>query len=538
MTYPPMPGVPGGQDPATVAVATAQRRNSRRLTILLAALVAVLAVVVALVANQVYFNKTGKPLIPGLTLRAADQVGEDPFVDSVSLAHNVGPLQNRVQSAEEHGVRVVNGTTPGLYAVTGSPACDTAALGNQLAANPAAAQAWASVFGIRAGDIPWYLNTLTPVVLTADTWVTNHSYTGGRARPFQSVLQAGTPVYVDALGVPRAVCACGNPLRPPAAAPIGGYRVVGHPWPAYQVNNTTRIATSNVTVHNTTIVNQPQPVAVDAGAVLQVLQLATQVIAPVVVGDLLEGLPEAPADLVLPSPAELNVPLVIEDADDAARVGLQVNSAEPAEVVVERDEDTGGDPFAPVEEETTEQQDPAATDAESADPADEQSVTSDAQAAPSESTTSSSTTSSSEAPSPTVFTLTGDAIGTLTYKDGDDEMRCTLPSTFDGPTVTATDCELTFDADDLRAVEVNRIVDADRDRVWRITPVGRTPIEIVSAEWQTLTTPTNETTTEAPAETTPETTETTPEATEEPAPETTKATTSAAVPDVSETPAG
>ncbi|MCB1017655.1 MAG: hypothetical protein KDB10_21390, partial [Acidimicrobiales bacterium] len=49
------------------------------------------------------------------------------------------------------------------------------------------------------------------------TRVTNHGFRDGRATTIQTVLQAGTAVLVDRQGVPRARCACGNPLTPPTA---------------------------------------------------------------------------------------------------------------------------------------------------------------------------------------------------------------------------------------------------------------------------------------------------------------------------------
>jgi hypothetical protein len=79
---------------------------------------------------------------------------------------------------------------------------------------------------------------LTPVLLRADTRVTNHGYRDGVATPRQSVLQAGTAVLVDGFGVPRVRCSCGNPLTEPiplsssldAAASDGRMVLVGEPW--------------------------------------------------------------------------------------------------------------------------------------------------------------------------------------------------------------------------------------------------------------------------------------------------------------------
>jgi len=77
-----------------------------------------------------------------------------------------------------------------------------------------------------------YVATLEPRVLLHDTRVTNHGFSGGRAVPLQSVLQAGTAVLVDAVGVPLTRCACGNPLAPPGAS--GSEVMSGPSWPGEQ----------------------------------------------------------------------------------------------------------------------------------------------------------------------------------------------------------------------------------------------------------------------------------------------------------------
>ncbi|GAC55922.1 hypothetical protein GOHSU_02_00650 [Gordonia hirsuta DSM 44140 = NBRC 16056] len=246
--------------------------------------------------NQVYVSKTGKTLIPGLALRSADDPGPDSFTNSVALVNKTQPALTQVSTAESNGVRAVNGTDPGLYATTGTASCDAASLGNQLAANPAAARAWAGVQGIRTSDIPWYLDSLTPVVLTADTWVTDYSYRSGNAVAYQAVLQSGTPVFVDAAGVPRVVCACGNPLRPPAAAPIGGYRITGNRWPGYTVNTTYRVTYNNTYVTNQTIVNQAPP-APAAAPVLRLMDLRSDVLVEQPVGGILELPAQRPSDV-------------------------------------------------------------------------------------------------------------------------------------------------------------------------------------------------------------------------------------------------
>ena len=535
MTYPPMgpgPGYPPGGpgDPATVALAQVQKRSRRRLTIILSAAVVVLALVLAFAVNQVYFNKTGKTLIPGLALRSATDPGPDPFTNSVALVNKTQPAQPRVDTAQDNGVRLVNGTAPGLYATTGTASCDTASLGNQLAADPAAARAWAAVQGIRTSDIPWYLNSLTPVVLTADTWVTNYSYRGGNAVAYQSVLQSGTPVFVDAAGVPRVVCACGNPLRPPAAAPVGGYRIIGDRWPGYTVHNTYRVTYNNTYVTNNTIVNEapPAPAAPNGAPVLQLIDLDTEQIVDQPAGGTLDMADEPPADTpnFFERAIDENVAPTFGSDEAAREQGLAAaGSAEPAEAVVQRAVDNDNQPdAAQVSTEAAEQPGAPAPDA----PAD---------------STSAAASSSTAAAEPTQFRGSGDAIGTLVYREADGRtVTCTLPATFESATVAATnsDCSLTFQRSDLLEARVTAAVAADGDRVWKITPVGRsTPLEVLTATWQTLVTATSSTptttpptTTEAPVTTTEAPVTTTPEPTTETtqAPAVESTTPSAAVP--------
>jgi hypothetical protein len=93
--------------------------------------------------------------------------------------------------------------------------CDRDKLIRFLLANPDRMRAWADAVGISESrrDVVRFIRRLRPVTLTRDTRVTNHTYAGGRAVPFQAILQAGTAVLVDEKGDYVARCRCGNPLR-------------------------------------------------------------------------------------------------------------------------------------------------------------------------------------------------------------------------------------------------------------------------------------------------------------------------------------
>lgn len=109
------------------------------------------------------------------------------------------------------------GDTPGLYGGSKQPTvCDVKKLKAFLTdpGNDQKAQAWARALGITTGEIPEYLDRLTPVLLRHDTLVKNHDYKKGKAVPYDSLLQAGIAILVDQQGQPAVKCSCGNPLRP------------------------------------------------------------------------------------------------------------------------------------------------------------------------------------------------------------------------------------------------------------------------------------------------------------------------------------
>ncbi|AZM56990.1 hypothetical protein DMA15_34140 [Streptomyces sp. WAC 01529] len=187
--------------------------------------------------------------------------GPDPFTDSTAKAAASPPPVTRspqpppTGSATPQGTRSLSGGTPGLYGGTRSVgSCDVDKQVRFLTADQAKARAFAQVSGIDQAAIPGYLRGLTPVVLRADTRVTNHGFRGGSATGYQSVLQAGTAVLVDERGLPRVRCACGNPLKPPVAFK-GTPRHNGRPWSGYQPARVIVVTPAPQPIINITLVN-------------------------------------------------------------------------------------------------------------------------------------------------------------------------------------------------------------------------------------------------------------------------------------------
>lgn len=174
-------------------------------------------------------------------LEPANSVGRNPFADFLVLpVPSILPALDLL-TGDGDGIKSLRGDQVGLYGGTrNDQVCDREQLIRFLGENPDKGAAWAGVQGIKPADIPGYIRSLTPLQLRVDTRVTNHGFADGVATPLQSVLQAGTAVLVDRSGVPRARCACGNPLLPPEAqAAKVSYK--GEPWAGFDTSNLRRI---------------------------------------------------------------------------------------------------------------------------------------------------------------------------------------------------------------------------------------------------------------------------------------------------------
>jgi hypothetical protein len=148
------------------------------------------------------------------------------------------------------------GGTVGLYGGTlDNASCDKDKLVSFLAQDPAKADAWARTLGIPSGieSIRDYVATLTSVVLRADTRVTNHGSTNGRATEIDAVLQAGTAVLVDKYGAPVVKCYCGNPLTAPKPYRTPVY--TGTRWPTFTPTSVTVIVKNTVIINTFTLVD-------------------------------------------------------------------------------------------------------------------------------------------------------------------------------------------------------------------------------------------------------------------------------------------
>ncbi|MFI1000257.1 DUF6777 domain-containing protein [Streptomyces galbus] len=211
------------------------------------------AVVVAAVAAALVLGRSGGGSGSGggeVFLQAAGKTGPDPFTESTAEDSSTAPVSvpPTAATAPTNEVRGVDGGSAGLYGGTRHlSSCDVEKQIRSLGADATKNRAFASVAGVTPSGVPAYLRGLTPVQLRMDTRVTNHGYRDGAATSYQAVLQAGTAVLVDARGLPRVRCACGNPLTQPVPQSTTP-KPTGDSWPSYSPANVVVVTPAPKTV--------------------------------------------------------------------------------------------------------------------------------------------------------------------------------------------------------------------------------------------------------------------------------------------------
>lgn len=182
----------------------------------------------------------------------------EPFTESVL---NIDPTElgqlGLTPPGEVRGGSVA-GDTQLLYGSRGErPVCDVARLASLLTSDEQLASSWAAAAGVAPAEVEATVMGLTPVVLTTDTAVTNHTYRNGSPSAYQAVLQAGTPIMIDSSGAPRAQCSCGNPLRAPDTDPAtddAAPEFEGERWDSFDPDAVVRVdATSAASERLTTV---------------------------------------------------------------------------------------------------------------------------------------------------------------------------------------------------------------------------------------------------------------------------------------------
>jgi hypothetical protein len=179
----------------------------------------VLAVVAALIGGVVGFTSVflgssdDVAEASGLYVAEVDAIGPDSFSRSFATGQLPSDYEFRLTSGNVEASDSELYIRPrGTYGGPGGNVCDIEGMKAFFAANPDRAAEWARIQGIGFAEIGAFLDSLTPVFLAQNVKLTMFGYRNGQAYGYEAVLEAGTAVLIDDEGMPRARCACGNPL--------------------------------------------------------------------------------------------------------------------------------------------------------------------------------------------------------------------------------------------------------------------------------------------------------------------------------------
>jgi hypothetical protein len=240
------PGGPSGAGAPPPPLSGGGQARSRRLRIAVAIGVAVLLVI----GGVAWFAFSGATDASAaqVQLEATSTAGPSPFTAPVGQ-----DAAGVVAPANAQGSQP--GNTGGLYAQDpATTPCDPAALVSQLSSDPAKAAAWAQPLGVEASGITGFVNSLSPVMLRADTAVTEYGYGNGQFQPYPAVLQAGTAVMVNSFGEPTVKCYNGDPLGAPTAS-NNSATLVGAPWNGFVRERTIIVTPAPAPQSQITVVN-------------------------------------------------------------------------------------------------------------------------------------------------------------------------------------------------------------------------------------------------------------------------------------------
>jgi hypothetical protein len=220
-------------------------------------------VIALMVVISAIFIVRAKTASADVRLEAVHAGTANPFMDNVGTdAVNLAPPGSGGAPVPGPGGTGTNtqasgkysASTPGLYGGTlNNSSCDRDKMLTFLKAHTDEGREWARVVGVQFANLDNYFAELTPVLLRADTAVTNHGFKNGKATDLQAVLQAGTAVLVDRYGAPVAKCYCGNPLSEPASYTKPKY--TGQTWSHWNPKTVIVVQKTTVVIEKFTLVD-------------------------------------------------------------------------------------------------------------------------------------------------------------------------------------------------------------------------------------------------------------------------------------------
>lgn len=148
-----------------------------------------------------------------LYIAPANAIGPDAFSPSFATGQLPAEYTFQFQSGQIPASSESLYIQPrGTYGGPGSNVCDIEGMKEFFRSHPDRAAAWARIQGIEFAQIDSFLDSLQPAFLAQNVKLTMYGFKNGQEYGYEAIIKAGTAVLVDELGLPRARCACGNPL--------------------------------------------------------------------------------------------------------------------------------------------------------------------------------------------------------------------------------------------------------------------------------------------------------------------------------------
>lgn len=247
--------------PSEALVGATRRRRRSRVAAVAVALAAVVTAGAIVTPGLLSAKTDALAARPDLVLEGSTSMMTIPFTPDFRT--QPAPTGLAAVSSLPQGITgaSVIGSAEGIYRGTkGAAACDREGVATFFKDHSDAAAGWISTFSglpgtaVPAGfarvtpqTLPAYIASLTPGLLRMDTKITEYSDEPGHAAQQQAILQAGTAVLVDTVGLPRLRCASGSPLSPPDPSAPSATRG-GAEWPGISPESAVTITPSKIAI--------------------------------------------------------------------------------------------------------------------------------------------------------------------------------------------------------------------------------------------------------------------------------------------------
>lgn len=143
-------------------------------------------------------------------------------------------------------MEIIPGDSHELYGIDPvNPVCDVPSLARELVqtADDAKREKWSDAMQIDVSEIENTLESFAPALLANDALMVRYSYMENAVHKEQVLIEGGSPVLVDDVGVPRVQCETGNPLMQTELTDET-ITYTGDPWSSFSPSDIVKIVSA------------------------------------------------------------------------------------------------------------------------------------------------------------------------------------------------------------------------------------------------------------------------------------------------------